>query len=88
MNGTPERTRTSDTWIRNPLLYPLSYRRMLSNHPGKPPGPVSVIKRPAIVKWRRALKGERPPFTLYKFLRFVVELIKKMAAGSWVRYLH
>ena len=25
--GAPGRIRTSDTWIRNPVLYPLSYRR-------------------------------------------------------------
>ena len=24
-SGDPGRTRTSDTWIRNPVLYPLSY---------------------------------------------------------------
>ena len=38
MHDTPERTRTSDTWIRNPLLYPLSYRRMLSNRRREDPG--------------------------------------------------
>jgi hypothetical protein len=25
LNGDPERTRTSDLWVRNPTLYPLSY---------------------------------------------------------------
>ena len=26
-NGAPDRTRTCDLWVRNPTLYPLSYRR-------------------------------------------------------------
>jgi hypothetical protein len=26
-NIAPEMTRTSNPWIRNPMLYPLSYRR-------------------------------------------------------------
>ncbi len=25
--GAPDRTRTCDLWVRNPTLYPLSYRR-------------------------------------------------------------
>ena len=26
-SGAPDRTRTCDLWVRNPTLYPLSYRR-------------------------------------------------------------
>ena len=30
MRGAPGRIRTSDTWFRKPMLYPLSYRRKAS----------------------------------------------------------
>lgn len=29
-NGAPGRNRTCDTWLRKPVLYPLSYRRLYS----------------------------------------------------------
>ena len=31
---TPERIRTSDTWLRRPVLYPLSYGRISSRYAG------------------------------------------------------
>ena len=31
-SGAPDRTRTCDLWVRNPTLYPLSYRRASANH--------------------------------------------------------
>jgi hypothetical protein len=43
-HGTPERIRTSDTWLRRPVLYPLSYGRI--RHFEWAPGIVAQAKGP------------------------------------------
>ena len=42
--GTPGRIRTCGLWVRNPTLYPLSYRRMRGFYP-RPDRDGSSIRR-------------------------------------------
>ena len=39
--GVPERTRTSDLWLRRPALYPLSYGHVSGHHHKQCPRPTA-----------------------------------------------
>src|SRR5689334_10927103 len=39
--GVPERTRTSDLWLRRPALYPLSYGHVSGHHRKQCPRPTA-----------------------------------------------